>query len=335
MNGCDIYFIHDSGKMDTLETFEEALAAREADSRGYLWLNYYSPTEENLDMLTNPFKIHFLTIEDCLDEEQIPKIFEHGAYAQLLFNTFAYEDKILRLDEINLMVGRDFLITVTRCDAETEATVRGYKDIIISEMRNAKTGPSFAMHIILDYIVDMKFSAIEAVGDDLISLEDIMTDNHSEFDHTSLQRIRQTLMLLRKSLFHEREILVKICRNDIDVIPDKAIIHYNDIYDHITKFFELTEIYREMVTNLIQTNLAIINNDISKAANNTNLSVKRLTVITTVFMPLTLLSGIFGMSEWTMMTGSDRWRIAYPAFFGILIAVAAVNYLIIKLLDKR
>jgi magnesium transporter len=90
-----------------------------------------------------------------------------------------------------------------------------------------------------------------------------------------------------------------------------------------------------MVTNLIQTNLAIINNDIAIAANDTNLSVKRLTVITTVFMPLTLLAGIFGMSEWTMMTGGDNWKLAYPAFFVLMILVAAGNYLIIKWLERK
>ena len=336
MTGCDICFIHKTGAVDTLQTMVEALRARDAGEKGYLWFNYYAPTEENLMVLSEPFGIHPLSLEDCLDEEQVPKIEEYKTYVQVLFNCFSYLDKTVRIDEVNLFTGADFFVSVTRCGENGPGSAGTYKEVLEREMRNAKNGPAFALHVILDYIVDRKFDTIAAVGDDLIVLEDIVTENHSEFDHTALQKIRRSLMSLRKSLFHEREILVKICRNDIDIIPESAMIHFNDIYDHITKFFELTEMNHDMVNNLIQTNLAVINNDISKAANDTNLSVKRLTVITTVFMPLTLLSGIFGMSEWTMMTGGgENWKTAYPLFFAFLLIVAAVNYVIIKWFDRK
>ncbi len=335
MTGFDTFFIGKTGTMDTMSTFEEGLKRLESDEPGYLWIDYNEPTRENLEILEEPFKIHALSLEDCLDDDQIPKINEYENYVQVLFNTFTYSEKIVRIDEINLFVGDHFLISVTRAERNNPIISKEFKEIIENEIRNAKLGPSYAMHIILDHIVDDKFNAIEAVGDDLAVLEEMMTESHSTFDHSLLQRIRQSLMALRKSLFHEREILVKICRNDIDLIPDKAIIHYNDIYDHITKFFELTEIYREMVTNLIQTNLAIINNDIAIAANETNLSVKRLTVITTVFMPLTLLAGIFGMSEWSMMTGSDHWRVSYPVFFGLMVIIGITDYFLIKWLERK
>lgn len=335
MPGFDTYFIHDAGTLETLTTYEEGLKRLSSDAKGYLWLDYFEPTEENLSVLTRDFKIHDLSLEDCLDEDQIPKINEYETYVQVLFNTFTYDDKFVRIDEVNLFAGENFLISVTRGEKDKPSPVKEFKPVIESEIRIAKSGPSFAMHIFLDHIVDDKFTAIESIGDDLANIEEMMMENHNDFNHTSLQKIRRSLMSLRKSLFHEREILVKICRNDIVLIPDKAIIRYNDIYDHITKFFELTEIYREMVTNLIQTNLAIINNEIAIAANDTNFSVKRLTVITTVFMPLTLLSGIFGMSEWSMMTGSKNWRSAYPAFFLLLLVIAAANYFLIKWIEKR
>ncbi len=121
-------------------------------------------------------------------------------------------------------------------------------------------------------------------------------------------------MSLRKSLFHEREILIKICRKDCPFIAEKAIFHYRDIYDHLAKFFELTESYRDIVTSLMEMYLSMLNNQMTKAANETNVTVRRLTFITTIFMPLTLLAGIGGMSEWSMMTGPENWRIAYPAF---------------------
>ena len=123
-----------------------------------------------------------------------------------------------------------------------------------------------------------------------------------------------TCSTLRKSLFHEREILVKICRKDCPFISEKAIFHYRDIYDHLAKFFELTETYRDIVTSLMEMYLSMLNNLMAKVANETNATVRRLTFITTIFMPLTLLAGIGGMSEWSMMTGPENWQIAYPAF---------------------
>ena len=295
----------------------------------------FCPTEENLALLSEPFGIHELSLEDCLDDNQIPKINEFETYVHILFNTFLYKDKDVIIKETNMFSGHNFLISVSRAGIDNPDYVSEYPDLMLTEMRNVKMGPSFAMHTILDYIVDDKFTAIELIGDDLANLEDVMVGNHNSFDHVLLQRIRQSLMVLRKSLFHEREILVKICRNDIGKIPDRAIMHYTDIYDHITKFFELTEIYREMVTSLVQTNLAMINNDIAKVSNDTNTSVRRLTLITTIFMPLTLIAGIGGMSEWSMMTGPSNWRLSYFILIIAMILIASSNYYLLKKLEKK
>lgn len=334
MTGFDTYFINKTGTMDEI-TFEKGIERLNINDDGYLWLDYYAPTEENLSILIEPFKIHFLSLEDCLDDDQIPKINEYEDYAQVLFNTFLFSEKDVAIREVNLFIGKKFFISVSREGVNNPQFTSGYKNLLMNEIQNAKMGPSYALHLILDYIVDNKFTAIDAIGDNLESLENIMTENHNSFDQTLLQKTRKTLMSLRKSLFHEREIMVKICRNDINIIPDEALIHFNDIYDHITKFFELAEIYREMVTNLIQTNLAMINNDIAEAANATNISVKRLTLITTIFMPLTLLTGIGGMSEYSMMTGVGNWRIAYPIMLGGMILIAIADYFILKWIEKK
>ena len=157
----------------------------------------------------------------------------------------------------------------------------------------------------------------------------------SNFNPAELVRLRRDLLSLRKSLFHEREILVKICRKDCPFISGKAIFHYRDIYDHLAKFFELTESYRDIVTSLMEMYLSMLNNQMTKAANETNQTVRRLTFITTIFMPLTLLAGIGGMSEWSMMTGPQNWKIAYPVFLLAMAVIGFVNYYLLKWLEKR
>jgi magnesium transporter len=211
----------------------------------------------------------------------------------------------------------------------------GIEHIVEMDIESARHGPAFLMHVILDNVVDQKFLAIEALEDELNAIEEAMLADVSNFNPAEPIRLRRDLLSLRKSLFHEREILVKICRKDCPFISEKAIFHYRDIYDHLAKFFELTESYRDILTSLMEMYLSMLNNQMAKAANDTNATVKRLTFITTIFMPLTLLAGIGGMSEWSMMTGPQNWRIAYPAFLLAMVVIGFIDYYVLKWLDKR
>jgi magnesium transporter len=107
------------------------------------------------------------------------------------------------------------------------------------------------------------------------------------------------------------------------------------VYDHLAKFFELTESSRDIIASLMEMHVSLINNRMTKAANNTNVTVRRLTFITTIFMPLTLLAGIGGMSEWSMMTGPENWKISYPLFLAGIAVIGIVNYYLLKWIEKR
>ena len=147
--------------------------------------------------------------------------------------------------------------------------------------------------------------------------------------------LRRALLAMRKSLFHEREILVKVCRRDSPFIGEKAIYHYRDIYDHLTKCFEIVEVYREMVTNAMEMYLSLINNRMARVSNRMNATVRRLTLITTIFMPLTLLAGVGGMSEWSMITGPDNWKVSYPLFLVGMAVIGLLSYRALRWLESR
>ncbi|MEI6501613.1 MAG: CorA family divalent cation transporter, partial [Armatimonadota bacterium] len=191
------------------------------------------------------------------------------------------------------------------------------------------------LQVLLDDIVDEKFNAIEALQDQLDGIEDDLLRSAAEFQPGRLVRLRRTLLHLRKSLVYEREILVKVCRRDSRYVSEAAIFDFRDIYDHLAKFFEVVEICRELIGSIMEIHLSMINNQMTMVANRTNQTVRRLTLITTIFMPLTLLSGIGGMSEWSMMTGPENWKLAYPAFLGGMVAIAALSYSLIKWIEKR
>jgi magnesium transporter len=191
------------------------------------------------------------------------------------------------------------------------------------------------MHLILDQVVDQKFVAIEALEDELNGVEEALMADPASFQPAELIRFRRYLLRLRKSLFHEREILSKICRGDFPLVSKKAIYHYRDIYDHLVRFYEVTESYRDIVTSLMEMYLSMLNNQMAKAANDTNATVRRLTLITTIFMPLTLLAGIGGMSEWTMITGPDNWRVSYPGFMLAMVVIGFASYVFLSRLDRN
>lgn len=332
MSEADFYHISPQGKFTPMATVEEAIA--EAQKAGFTWLNYCQPSREALERLRDLLDFHPLAIEDCFDENQIPKMDDFPQNTFFIFNAFEYADKRLLISEVDLLIGKNFLVTVSQRKHDNRPVLNG-ESFLKADIEKARRGPEFLMHLILDYLVDQKFLAIEALEDELDSQEETILANASAFRPGNLMQLRRDLLNLRKSLFHEREILVKICRKDCRFISEKAIYHYRDIYDHLAKFFELTESYREIVTTLMEMYLSMLNNEMTKVANATNRTVRRLTFITTIFMPLTLLAGIGGMSEWTMMTGPENWKLAYPAFMFIMLIIGVASYHLLKWMEKK
>ena len=334
MSESRFYHISPEGKLVHVATLTEAMAA--ARQEGFLWLDYYQPTEEELSTLIEPFGLHPLAIEDCTDVDQVPKIEDFPGNTFIIFNALSYADKKLAVDEVDLFISENFLITVSGGGyPETRRPLGGIERIVEHEIESVRKGPAFLMHVILDYVVDQKFVAIEALEDQLDAAEEVIMASLSSFNPAELLRLRRDLLVIRKSIFHEREILVKICRRDYPSIPEEAIFHYRDIYDHLAKFFELTETYRDIVTGLMEIYLSMLNNQLAKTANETNYSVRRMSLIMTIFMPLTLLAGIGGMSEWSMMTGPANWKISYPAFMLVMVVIGIANYYLLKRMEKK
>jgi magnesium transporter len=311
---------------DTIDALKEG---------GFIWLNFFKPTKEELYSLVDSIGVHPLSVEDCLDKSQVPKIEHFPNNTFIIFNAFGYKDKTLFIDEIDLFLGKNFLITVSGINSEGRKPLNEIEKIVANDPGLASSGPAFLMHVVLDYIVDEKIHAFEALEDELEETEDEVMDNPAGFIPTNLMKLKKYLVTLRKGLFHEREILVKICRMDCPFVPEKSIFHFRDIYDHLAKFFELTETNREIVTSLMEIYTSLLNNQMTQVSNQTNASVRRLTLIATIFMPLTLLASIGGMSEWSMMTGPENWKVSYPFFLLGMVILAAMNYFLIRQIERK
>lgn len=329
----NFFHITANGKLHKYATLEELL--EHSANGGYAWLDYFDPAESDLLPLVEALGVHVLSVEDCLDEQQVPKIEDFPGNTFFLLNGCRYSGGELALEEADFILGKNFLVSVSGHSGGTVKFSERIERIASLDPKGIKHGPDFLLHVLLDHLIDRKFEAIDRLQDEIDAAEERILHDPATFRPEHLILLRRQLLSLRKSLFHEREIMVKVCRRDCAYISEKAIYHFRDVYDHLAKYFEIAEISREMITSLMEMYLSIINNRMAELANKTNATVRRLTVINTVFMPLTLLAGIGGMSEWSMMTGPSHWKIAYPAFLVLMVFVGAANWYVLRWVESR
>ena len=216
MSESSFYHFSRAGRLSHVTTVDAALAA--AKDGGFVWLNYCQATKEELSNLIEPLGLHPLSVEDCFDEDEVPKIEDFPRSTFILFNCFDYSNRELSIGEIDLFIGDNFLVTVSQRISKNRWLLDGLEHLVETNLQSIRHGPSFLMHVILDYVVDQKFSAIEALEDELDTVEGAMLADASSFNPAELIRFRRYLLSLRKSLFHEREILVKICRKDCPLL---------------------------------------------------------------------------------------------------------------------
>lgn len=333
MSHTKFYHFRPDGFFIQLGSVEEAVAA--LNEEGYVWFNFYKPERHELSGLIDTVGIHPLSVEDCFDEQQVPKIEHFQNNTFMIFNGFTYVGGELFVDEVDFIIGEKFLITSSGYNSGPREPLNDIPSIVEKAKFSAREGSDGLLHMVLDFLVDEKYKAFEIMEDALEDAEDTLLNNFQDFRPGQLLHLRKDLMKLRRSLFHEREILLRIIRMDSPFIHKKTIVRYRDIYDHIEKFFGLTETYRETDTSLMELYTSFQNNLMTRMSNETNVSVRRLTLIATIFMPLTLLASIGGMSEWTMITGLENWKVSYPLFILGMGIIAIINYYILKKLEKN
>jgi len=304
MKSHHLYHFSPDGAVTEAPTLKKALSLKE--KAGFIWLAYASPEKKDLDPLAEALGLHPLSIEDCFDDDYLPKIDIFPEYTGILFNDFLNADGTVTIREMNFFLGKDSLVSVFRDgSSEIHQCAKIVAELAMDTAQPA-LGPCAVLHAILDRVIDNKFASWKRWGQ--ISESRIRPHRKSPVDTAKLHAIRQSLRVMRKSLFHEREILARLCRRDSPFIREGDLAYFSNLYDHLAKFVELVESNRETVTNLAQIQLSLTSNAMAESANRTNRSVNRLTLITTIFMPLSLVAGIGGMSEWTMITGTDTGR---------------------------
>jgi magnesium transporter len=268
-----------------------------------LWIDLETPAEqEERKVFEEFFKVHPLTLEDILrprrqpdEPPHFPKVEEFPDYLFVVVNPLlpVLADKLLggadheRLNsQLSAVLTERMLITH---HYEPLAAVQELHAFLGKHPTQAGRGPDFLFHLVLDVMVDEYAPILDQIDGSLDALEEEVFRRPRRNLLSRLLGLKRSIILLRKTMIYEREVLARLARGDFDLIDEREMVYYRNVYDHLIRFTELIEASREMVMDLMQTLLAA-------QANKLNEIMKVLTMISTTVLPMTLIAGIYGMN---------------------------------------
>jgi magnesium transporter len=294
------------------------VAAAHAAGKNF-WLELDEKSDEQTAFLENVLKIHPLAIEDVWNDVGLPKVEDFDDYVQIIVHGIREDDQSskevpLELAELDILIGKNFL--VTHAHDEKVCAITPVQAEIVRSAKLLKKGPAWVAHAVMDRMVDAYMPLIEKFDEQIDGVETQILEGSIKSDREVIPRIiriKRSLQMLRRVTIYQREILLRLARAEFDEIPRELVPFYRDVYDHFARVTELVDSYRELVTSLLEAQF-------SMQSNRMNEIMKRLTIISTIMLPLSLIAGIYGMNFEHMP--ELKWVDGYPFALGLMVAVA-------------
>ena len=265
-----------------------------------------------LEAMGVSFSLHPLTLEDILNTEQRPKSEDHGDYLYIVLRHF-HEDAggVLSPEQVSIVLGKNWLISLQEKEGRLFDPIR--ERLRNEKGRLRKAGADYLAHALIDALVDSYFAILDGFGEKTEGLETALIGRPLPSTLRAIQTLKREMILLRKSVWPLREMLGGLGRSDSPLIGGQAVIYFRDIYDHAVQVIDTIETYRDMLSGMLDIYLSSISNRMNEI-------MKVLTIIATVFMPLTFLAGVYGMNFHYMP--ELEWRWGYFALWGVMIVIA-------------
>lgn len=257
------------------------------------------------------FGIHGLTLEDIANTNQRAKLEDFDDYLYIVCRSAETTATGLFCEQMSLIVTRKVLVSFQEMPGDCFGPVRERLRAGRGKMRTLKT--DYLAYALLDAVVDSYFPVVEKLGDELDELEDRLLLRCSERDMAQVHAIKRDLLLLRRSIWPHREAFAALVRDDSDLITKETKTFLRDAYDHVIQITDIVETYREVCADLRELYL-------SEVSNRMNEVMKLLTVISTIFIPLTFLVGVYGMNF--DVFPELHWRYGYPLLWAVMVGVA-------------
>lgn len=273
------------------------------------------------------FGLHPLALEDVLNTGQRPKADSYGDQLFVVMNLpTVNEENMIETEQVSLFLGDNFLISFHRGGSEPFEPVMERLRRQSGKIRDRRA--DYLLYALLDIIIDRGFPVLEFFSEHIEALEDELLEDPDKQTLAGIHQVKRELLMLRRLLWPQREVVNLLLRDEHPHIRAETRPYLRDCYDHTIQIIELIEVYREMTASMLDVYLSSISHKLNEV-------MKVLTVIATIFIPLTFIVGVYGMnfgsrkaSPWAMP--ELDWYYSYPLLWLVMIAVAAVMILFFR-----
>lgn len=284
---------------------------------GFYWID---ASLDELHQLQPLFHLHELAVEDCLsEEEQRPKLEVFDGHYFIVFNSIRFDNEEFFLRALNIFLGKHFIITVT---GQKLNEIRKVKPVLLEEKVHS---PDWFLYYLLELVVNNYFLVIDRIEERIEELDELVLVDAKKSYMNEIVNLRGEIMWLRKTLGPQKDLIGKLSnRRDLNLIDERLQKYLNDIYEDSLKIFETFETFRELIGHLreaLQLSLA----------NRANEIMRVFTAMTVIFMPLTVITGIYGMN-FDFMPELDT-RYGYFVVLGIMLVIASLMAYLFKKKD--
>ncbi|MFN0053630.1 MAG: magnesium/cobalt transporter CorA [Planctomycetales bacterium] len=278
-----------------------------------------------LERLAEMFQLHPLAMEDVVNVHQRAKVDQFGDRTFLVTHMVSLEETFSS-EQVSIFLGQDFVLTFQEhpgwdCLEPVRERIRKR----VQRVREA--GPGYLVYAILDAVIDHYFPVLEAYGERLEALEDRIVAHPERETVAELHEIKRDLLHLRRAIWPQREAINALLRDEVPHISAETRLYLRDVYDHTVRIIDLVETYREVCSDLMDLYLSSISNRMNEI-------MKVLTVISTIFIPLTFVVGVYGMnfngevSPWNMP--ELRWYWGYPLCLALMVGITVAQFLFFR-----
>ncbi len=292
------------------------------DSQSVSWVDVQGlGSEDILQRLGNVFHLHPLVLEDVVNVPQRPKIEDYEDQLVIVTRMVMLREGTqgFASEQVSLVLGKYYLLTVQEepeydCFNPVRQRIRANKGSIRGE------GADYLAYALLDALIDGFFPVLEVYGERIEALEDEVVANPTRQTLEKIHQIRRELLSLRRSIWPQRDAINTLIRDSSDLISRDVQIYLRDCYDHVVQLLDMVETYRELASSLMDVYLSSVSNKMNEV-------MKTLTVISTIFIPLTFVAGVYGMNfnpEASPFNMPElNWYWGYPAAWAVMVAIAA------------
>jgi magnesium transporter len=297
-----------------VETIEEVFQF--SDTSTTTWINLDGIHQLDLiEKLGKHFKIHPLVLEDIVNTGQRPKMEDFGDYLFIVLKMLHYDEEKneTKTEQVSLILSSKFVLSFQENEGDVFDPIR--ERIRSDRGRIRKMGADYLAYSLIDAIVDNYFMVLEKIGEEIEEIEDELVKNPTpEVLHT-IHHLKRELIFLRKSVWPLREVISRLERWESPLIDKSIDIYLRDVYDHTIQVIDALETFRDMLSGMLDIYLSSVSNRMNEV-------MKVLTIIATIFIPLTLVAGIYGMNFKYMPELESPW--GYPMVYMIMLAISAV-----------